>query len=240
VLAVFIVAALLVASCGDDDDSAGDADTTSLTSGAAATTTTTEQPGTATAPDGLDQPAIWPAGDIVFSSPQEAAEDFVSMVLGVTPALGEFRQGDNRSGEIDVFSLGEGDAAPPVMRSLLLLRRLGPSDGWFVLAAVNENASITSPESMMEVPAGPLTVEGIARGFEANVVVTAFVAGDAGAELERVVTQGGALENPEPFAVTLDLSAAEPGTVVVLLVRGGSGLESDPGDFGAIPVVIAD
>jgi hypothetical protein len=39
--------------------------------------------------------------------------------------------------------------------------------------------------------------------------------------------------------VTLDLSDAEPGDVVVLLVRGGSGLESDPGDFGAIPIVIA-
>jgi hypothetical protein len=176
----------------------------------------------------------------VFTTPEEAAEDFVATVLGVTPALGEFRQGDNRSGEIDVFSLGETDAAAPMLRSLLLLRQLGPSDGWFVLAAVNDNASITSPESRMEVPAGPLAVEGVGRGFEANVVVTAFVAGDAGAELDRVVTQGGALETPEPFAVTLDLSDAEAGDVVVLLVRGGTGLESDPGDFGAIPVVIAD
>jgi hypothetical protein len=175
----------------------------------------------------------------VFASPQEAAEDFVGTVLSVPPALGEFRQGDNRSGEIEVFSLGEGDAGPPVLRSLLLLRQLGPSDGWFVLAAVNDNASITSPESMVEVPAGPLTVEGVARGFEANVVVTAFVAGEVDTELDRVVTQGGALETPEPFAVTLDLSDAEPGDVVVLLVRGGTGLESDPGDFGAIPVVIA-
>ena len=245
-----IGALLLVASCGDDD-AAGDTDATVATSSAPATSTTmapattaapttTEQPGTTEAPDGIDQPAIWPAADIVFASPQEAAEDFVGTVLAVTPALGEFRQGDNRSGEVEVFSLGEGDADPPVLRSLLLLRQLGPSDGWFVLAAVNDSASITSPESMIEVPAGPLTVEGVARGFEANVVVTAFVAGDVGAQLDRVVTQGGALETPEPFAVTLDLSDAEPGDVVVLLVRGGSGLESDPGDFGAIPVLVAD
>ena len=39
--------------------------------------------------------------------------------------------------------------------------------------------------------------------------------------------------------MSLDLSGASPGEVVTLLVRGGVGLETDPGDFGAIPVVIA-
>ena len=173
-----------------------------------------------------------------FDTPEAAAEDFVSQVLEVPPELGEFEQGDARSGEIEVFSPGEGGGTR-VARGRLLLRQLGADGGWFVLAAVNDNAAITSPEAGADVPAGPLDVEGRARGFEANVVVSAFVAGGAAAELDRAVTQGGALETPEPFTVSLDLSGASPGDVVTLLVRGGTGLETDPGDFGAIPVVIA-
>jgi len=187
----------------------------------------------------LGQPVIWPAAGVVFETPEAAAEDFVSQVLGVPPVLGEFQQGDSRSGEIEVFSPGEGAGATRVSRGLLLLRQLGPDDGWFILAAANVNAEITSPESMAEVRPGPLDVRGMARGFEANVVVTAFVAGDRTAELDQVITMGGALDTAAPFSVSLDLSRASPGDVVTVLVRGGTGLETDPGDFGAIPVVIA-
>lgn len=226
-IALFAVAVVL-AACGGDDSGDGSIGTA-----------TTEPSSTTSAPQRLEQPAIWPAADVVFNTPEEAAEDFVTEVLGVPPTLGEFQQGDSRSGEIEVFSPGEGDAGIRVARGLLLLRQLGPANGWFVLAAPNDNASITAPASMDEVAAGPLTVGGRARGFEGNVVVTAFEAGDARAELGQVITQGGAFESPEPFSVTLDLSGATPRGTVVLLVRGGTGLETDPGDFGAIPVVIA-
>lgn len=230
-LAAMIAAVVLFCACGDDGTTIGDGTTTTTTS-VAETTTTSESAG-------LEQPAVWPAADVVFETPEEAAEDFVTEVLGVPPVLGEFQQGDARSGEMEVFAPGEGDAGTPVVRGLLLLRQLGPDDGWFILASVNENASITSPASMAEVAAGPLTIEGRARGFEANVVVTAFAAGDADGQLDQVITQGGAFETPEPFTVSLDLSGASPGDVVTLLVRGGTGLETDPGEFGAIPVVIA-
>jgi hypothetical protein len=225
-LPALVTVVALLSACGGDDDS-----TAATTTSVADTTTTSVA--------GLEQPAIWPAGNVVFRTPEEAAEDFVTEVLGVPPVLGEFEEGDARSGEIEVLSPGEGGAATPVARGRLLLRRLGPEDAWFILAAVNDNASITSPESMAEVPAGALTIEGKARGFEANVVVRAFVAGDADAQLDQEITQGGAFETPEPFTVSLDLSSASAGDVVTLLVRGGTGLETDPGEFGAIPVVIA-
>ena len=48
-----------------------------------------------------------------------------------------------------------------------------------------------------------------------------------------------ARETAEPFSVTVDLSAAAAGTTVMLLVRGSTGLETDPGDFAAIPVTIS-
>lgn len=223
----------LLSACGDDEEPSGGGTTTSTT------TTTAPESTTTTEVAGLEQPAIWPAVDVVFATPEAAAEDFVTQVLGVPPVLGDFQEGDLRSGEMEVFSPGEGDAGTAVVRGRLLLRQLGPDDGWFVIGAVNENASITTPESAAEVPAGPLAVEGVARGFEANVVVTAFVAGDAGAQLDQVITMGGAFETPEPFSVTLDLTGAAPGDVVTLLVKGGVGLETDPGEFGAIPVVIA-
>jgi len=235
IAALTAVALLAVAACGDDDDETEATTTTSSTT----STTAAESTTTTTEPAGLEQPAIWPAADVVFDTPGAAAEDFVREVLGVPPVLGEFQQGDVRSGEVEVHSPGEGEAPTTVVRSRLLLRQLGPDDGWFVVGAVNDNASITTPATGAEVPAGPLTVSGRARGFEANVVVRAFVAGAAAAELDQQVTTGGSLETPEPFTVTLDLAGAASGDVVALLVRGGTGLETDPGDFGAIPVVVA-
>jgi len=216
---------VVLAGCGSDDPGS-------------ATTTTSGDTTTTTAPPGLEQPAIWPAADVVFTTPEAAAEDFVTNVLDVPPALGEFKQGDSRSGEIDVLSLGEGSNAQAVVRSTLLLRQLGADDGWFIIGAVNEHETITSPASLAEVAAGPLEVTGAGRGFEANLVVTATVAGDEGAELDRAVTMGGSAEASEPYTVTLDLSDAPTGSTVMLLLRGGTGLETDPGEFSAIPVVI--
>ncbi len=240
--AIMATAALLVA-CGDDDSSGDDTTTTgaaaTTTIEAAATTSTEAEATSTTEVATLEQPAIWPAADVVFTTPEEAAIDFVEKVLGVPAVLSEYMAGDSRSGEIIVYSPGEGDAAIPTARGLLALRQLGPADGWFVIAALNDFASISTPESMAEVTAGPLTVEGLGRGFEANIVVTAFIAGDYATILDQQITMGGAMETAEPFSVTMDLSGAAPGDVVVLLVRGGVGLETDPGEFGAIPVVIA-
>jgi hypothetical protein len=40
--------------------------------------------------------------------------------------------------------------------------------------------------------------------------------------------------------VTIDLTGAAAGAVITLLVHGDTGLENDPGEFGALAVVIAD
>lgn len=249
-LPVLVSAALLAVSCGDDDT----ADTTtappaeSTTSEPATTESATTEPATTepattvaptTVPAGLEQPAIWPAADVVFATPEEAAADFVAAVLGEGPTLGEFMAGDSRSGEIELLSPGEGDAPVTSPRGVLLMRQLGPDSGWFVLAVANDHAAIQVPESGATVPAGPLTVEGVARGFEANVQAIAFVAGHADDVLDQQFTMAGSLDVAEPFSVTLDLTGATPGDLVVILIRGGAGLETDPGEVGAIPVLIA-
>jgi hypothetical protein len=173
---------------------------------------------------------------VVFDSPEAAASDFVSKVLGVPPNLGDFQQGDSRSGEIELYSTPEGGGSA-VLRSVLLLRQLGPDDGWYVLAAVNGDNTIASPASGAAVAAGPVEVSGQGRGFEGLVVVEAFVAGDP-ASLDQELAQGGSAEATEPYSVTLDLSGAESGDTVLILVRGGVGLETDPGELSAIPVLV--
>lgn len=190
----------------------------------------------------LDQPAIWPAPDVVFDTPEEAAADFVSSVLisEGDPVLGEFQQGDARSGEIAVLFAGEaGDLDPPIESGILSLRRIGPTDGWYVIAASSDGVVIDTPSALAEVPAGSLTVAGEGRGFEGTLVVSAFPPGDNDAELDQQVGAGGALDELEPYSVELDLTGAADGDVVVILVHGDSGLGSDPSTFSAIPVVVA-
>jgi hypothetical protein len=244
-----VIALVVVSACSNGADDAVSTTTTSSTVPPTVPVSTTEAPLPTGAPATTVEPsvtttvpagpvvAVWPAADNVIASPEEAAAGFVAAVFGVEPVLGEFRQGDARSGEIEVLPPAE--ASGGAVRSLLFLRQLGPSDGWFVIGAGNNADSITSPEVGAEVPAGPLTVRGSGSGFEATVIVRAFVAGDATRELDRQVLMAGNLGEVLPFETTLDLSGATPGAVIVLLVSGGVGLETDTGDFSAVPVVIA-
>jgi hypothetical protein len=232
VAAAALAVGLLLGACGDDETVAetGDAPTSSAPSTTAPATTTT-------APVGLEQPALWPAADVAFATPEEAAEDFVREALGVEPTLGAFQQGDARSGEIVVSSPGEAGGTS-VARGTLLLRQLGAESGWFVIGVTSDVQTFATLESGDTVPAGPLTVDASGRGFEGTVVVSARIAGQTGEPLDTVVAQGGSFADPAPFTVELDLSGADPGDTVILLLQGGVGLEDDPGDVAAIPLVV--
>lgn len=181
----------------------------------------------------LEQPAIWPASGAYFDLPELAAADFVVRVLGVPPVLGPFMAGDSRSGEIEVLSPGGSLTG----RGVLFLRQLGPLGGWFVTGIGNDVAAVATPAQGDTVSAGPLTVQGTGYGFEAAISVSAYVAGNP-VPLDTVSTQAGSMEEPGEFTVTLDLSGAAPGDTVMILVRGGVGLETDPGELGAVAVVV--
>jgi hypothetical protein len=248
-LSVLMISLALIGACGSESSSdrtivettgtttAVSPDTTvaAPTTAASTTAASTTEPSTTAAP--VMQPAIWPAPDVVFTTPEAAATDFLANVFGDGPVLGEFVAGDSRSGEFEVFATESGTPVGEA-RSILFERQLGTENGWFVLAAGSDVATITVPESMATVPAGMLTVEGVGTGFEATIVVSAFVAGEPDSELDLEVAMAGNYGEVLPYSVTLDLSAATTGDVVVLLINGGTGLETDPGDFGAIPVVI--
>lgn len=186
-----------------------------------------------TVPPPLEQPAIWPASGVYFDLPELAAADFVVRVLGVPPVLGPYMAGDSRSGEIEVLSAGGSLTG----RGVLFLRQLGPLGGWFVTGIGNDVAAVAAPAQGTTVAAGPLTVQGTGYGFEAAISVSAYVAGNP-VPLDTVSTQAGSMESPGEFTVTLDLSGAAPGDMVMILVRGGVGLETDPGELGAVAVVV--
>lgn len=239
------VATFALAACGSDS-AAPAVDTTPVGTTPVEVTTVPVDvtvPATPLPPEQqtLDQPAIWPAADVVFQTPEEAAADFVSAVLisEGDPLLGEFQQGDARSGEISVLFSGEtGDLDPPMEKGTLLLRQIGPTDGWYVIAATSDGALIDTPTALDEVSAGPLTVSGEGRGFEGTMVVSAFPPGDGAATFDLQIGAGGAFAELEPYSVDLDLSGAASGEVVVILVRGDTGLGNDPSTFAAIPIVV--
>jgi hypothetical protein len=258
-LAGVLLAVVGLASCGGDDTATTTvapttvapttvAPTTVATTTVAPTTVapttvapTTVAPTTVaptTVPVGLEQPAIWPAADVVFTTPQDAAADFVAAAMGTGPVLGEFMSGDARSGEIEVFAADESGQPLSNPRSVLLLRQLGPDSGWFVTAAISASVSIDAPEARSTVPVGIVTVAGLGTGFEANLGIRAFLAGDATVIFDETFTMAGNLGELLPYAVELDLSDADVGDVVVILVHGGAGLETDPGDLSAIPIII--
>lgn len=234
--AVVASALLVLASCSDTDSTSTEPPVdTEVSTTLPSTTPETDAPTTTVVVE-LEQPALWPSADVVVTSPRAVAEDFVSSLFGVPPDIGEFMAGDSRSGEIEVFSPGEVET----LRSLLLLRQLGPNNGWFVIGTLNDNAMITNPAYAAAVSVddvSALVVEGMAEGFEASLTVYAYIAGRSEI-LDQETTMGGNLGVPGPFQVTLDLTGVQPGDTVVLLVRGGVGLETDPGEFGAIPIVI--
>jgi hypothetical protein len=219
-----------VGGCADDDDDDGTATTIADT-----TTTDAGVSTTTSAPVDTDLLVLFPADDIE-DTPEGAAAGFMARYFpDASVTFGEFQQGDSQSGEIEVLGGGEGGGAE-LLRSTLLLRQVGP--GWFVIAAVNPNVAITSPDAQAEVPGGePLVVDGTGRGFEATIVVR--VEAIDGSEVFEAIGSGGSAEAPEPFSVEVDLSGPSlTGQTLAIIAQGGTGLEDDPGEFSAIPVVV--
>lgn len=224
VAAAALAGVALLGACSDDDDG-DDAASTTTTTESEATTTSSTTATTAPTTASTAQPAT-------DNDPHDAAEAFmIRHFPGSNAALGDFQQGDSQSGEVEAFRPREGGGTANLASTLLLRQADGE---WVVIGAVNPNVTIESPENGGEVPAGPVTVSGVGRGFEALLVARAY---DADGELiAEAIGNGGAQAEPLPYEIELDLSEAEPGSEVVITVNGGVGLENDPGEFSAIRV----
>ena len=190
---IAIVAAMLVLN-SDDEPSPP----TSTTTTARPTTTTAP-----TTPPARDNTAVWPrpGSADAFATARAAAESFAVDFLGFKkPVVGEFRQGDSRSGEVDVRPIATGPA------TTVLVRQLSGEDTWSVLGSTTANIEVTAPESMASI-SSPVRVTGRAVAFEGTVNV--HVRTDEGRLIgDSFVTGGG--DVMRPFAGTIAFET--PGT----------------------------
>jgi hypothetical protein len=212
---------------GDDDDTTTPAETTTTvapttteagtTTTAEPTTTTTEAPPT-TAPGDDRSSAVWPfAGATTYADPVEAARSFATDYLGMTePVVGEFRQGDSRSGEVEVRPVADGPA------TTVLVRQLSGADTWSVLGAATADIEVTDPAAGVEVRS-PVELLGRALAFEGHVDVEVRQDGSATPLGTGFVTGGGDELRPFEGSIAFDRPTEAFGAVVFLTRSGEDG-----------------
>lgn len=203
------IAAVLVLTGDEDDDRASPPTTTSEPS----TTTTT-------AAQTLDtSTAVWPvaSSSTRYPDPVEAARGFATDYVGMpSPVAGEFRQGDSRSGEVDVQPFASG----PV--TTVLVRQLN-DDTWWVLGATTTNIQVTEP-SALAVATSPVTLKGTSTAFEATVNVEVREDGNAQALGSGIVMGGGNGDfGPFDSSLTFSASTQEFGAVIFFTVSPEDG-----------------
>jgi len=219
---ILLVAAPAFAACGEDGG----------TSSTATTATTATTP-----PAALDR-ALWPDPAVASpdATPRAVARSFIVDFLRMKrPPLGEFQQGDSRSGEVPVYQRREdGSVNEGRVIAIVAVRQL---DGrrWFVIAALSDEAQIDAPEASAEI-SSPVTVSGVGRGFEGNVVVSVHAAYEPKPLVEQGVQAGSTQK--EPFSADLAFTAPETPTGAVVAIAD-SGLDDVTRPFTAIPVRFA-
>jgi hypothetical protein len=188
------------AGCSDDDD--GDVDTGGTTTTESATDTTAGED--SLSPDELAT-AVWPFadGDLRYDDPTEAAAGFATDFLGFEdPVVGEFMQGDSRSGEVEIQPQDDG----PV--TTVFVRQLGSDDTWWVLGAATANIEFDYPVAGTAVDT-PLEVTGSAQAFEGTVQVQVRVDGELDPIGEGFVTGGG--DSMQPFSGSVEFESPQGG-----------------------------
>jgi hypothetical protein len=220
-VAVVAIAVVVYLVTRDDDDSPQ----TAVTS----TTATTTAPTTTASPTSLPvdtSTAVWPFASSAtrYADPASAARGFATDYLGFTdPVVGEFRQGDARSGEVPL----QAKATGPV--TTVLVRQLG--DSWWVLGASTPNIELTSPAASATI-SSPVRLQGTSTAFEATVNAEVRVDGST-QPVGTGIVMGGANGQMGPFDGTVTFSQPSASAGAVLLYT----LSSEDGSITEATVV---
>ena len=170
--AAALVAALSLTACGEGESPSPAASTPAATAP------------TATTPASDFDRALWPdpATATAQDGPLDVARSFLERFVGVeNPALGEFQQGDSRSGEVPVLRRREDGSVLDKVIAWIAVRQL---DGvrWFVIVAGSDEVKLSSPRAgeneVMPTISSPVKVEGRGLGFEGNILVRVHAAFD--------------------------------------------------------------
>jgi Immunoglobulin-like domain of bacterial spore germination len=216
VLAVAVIAALvavLVWQRDDEEDAVTEPTTTDApVTTEPATTGSTAAPTTAAPAPGDTATAVFPDASTSqrFDDPVAATRAFAVDFVGFTdPVVGEFMQGDARSGEVEVRPRADGPA------TTVFVRQLGADDTWWVLGSATGGITLDTPGAGDTVTS-PLTLTGSALAFEGNVGVEVREDGAREPIGTGVVTGGGDVERPFEGQVEFSAPNAEGGALVLL------------------------
>lgn len=233
VVLAFVAGAAVFAVIDDDptyDDTASTTspttspDTTTSTTPETTAATTTERPSTTSTTSTTGSPAdtssaVWPpASGPRYDTPVAAARGFAVDFVGFrSPVVGAFRQGDPRSGEVDVRARANGPA------TTVLVRQLGSGGRWFVLGSTTPNLNLTEPAALAEVTS-PLRLRGTSTAFEATVNVEVRQDGTR-QPIGSGTFMGGANGEMGPFdsTVTFRTPTADAGAVLLLTFSAEDG-----------------
>lgn len=215
VVAIGVIAALgavLLWPESDTDDVATEP-TTTLAPTTTATPTTEPSTTATTAPAPVDtSTAVFPsgAGETRYDDPVEAARAFAVDFVGFTdPIVGDFMQGDARSGEVEVRPLADG----PV--TTVFVRQLGSDGAWWVLGAATANIAIDAPAAGESI-SSPVAVTGSALAFEGTVNVEVRQDGAGEPIGTGVVTGGGDVLRPFSGEIEFSTPTEQYGAMVFL------------------------
>jgi hypothetical protein len=175
------------------------------------TTVTTATTSTPLAKEPAGQSVVWPPADgsVTYADPVDAAVGFATEFVGFTaPVVGEFQQGDARSGEVEVRPTATG----PI--TTVLLRQVDGEVSWSVLGAVTASITPTAPAAGSVVQS-PVTLQGSSTAFEGTVDVAVRSQAKAPPLATGFVT-GGSMGQMGPFESTLEFakSATPEGAIV--------------------------
>lgn len=221
---LLVVGTLTVVGCGSSTDKVSDTTgiTTTSTKATATTVGTTIADATVTTTSAGEQSdsAVWPSvgSSTRYTDPVDAAKGFATEFLGfVDPIVGDFQQGDTRSGEVAVKS---SDTGPT---TTVMVRQLGADNSWWVLGASTPNLRIAVPESLTTVTS-PLQVSGQSTAFEGTINVE-IRADDQSKPLVAGTTMGGSMGEMKPFSIGMTFPAptVHGGAIVVKTMSAKDG-----------------
>ena len=214
-VAVAVIAALVAVIVWPEDES-DDAATEPTTTEAPATTATTTAPSTTAAPPTVapvdTSTAVFPygTGDVRYTDPVEVARAFAEDFVGFTdPLVGDFMQGDSRSGEVEVRPMADG----PV--TSVFVRQIGTDGSWWVLGSATGDITTDAP-GPGDAITSPVTVSGSALAFEGAVVVEVRQDGAREPLGTGYVTGGGDEMRPFSGPVSFSPPSADYGAMVFL------------------------
>ncbi len=230
--AIFVLAMLVGAACeepGEPDPGGTSTTTTEVssttsttdepTSTTRATTSTTLATTTTTVQPILGYVGIYPfsnsvqadAGSDAWEDPVFTAQKFLTEYVGFTRLImGQFQQGDSRSGEVTATTRTNGFV------TTVFVRKIGTGNNWTVVGASTNNIQISKPQPLQTV-VSPTSLAGQSIAFEGTVLFDMRQDGqyDEDGELGfAVITGHGTEMGPFSGQITFERPTVDSGALV--------------------------